>query len=252
MEEDGIKMEGSNSMYTFETIVRYSECNGKEQAGLTNILDYLQDVCTFQAEELHVGVKYMRQHHIAWVLNSWQVDILRYPLFGEKIRITTWPYDFYGFYGFRNFKIEDVAGDMIVRANSVWVFMDTQKGRPVKILPQVQAAYHKESRLDMEYLDRKIPDFDASPVEEKIQIPRGFIDTNEHVNNAKYIAIAQELFLQGVEVARMCAEYRKSAVYGDVLYPSVRREPGKIAVKLYGPDGAVYTVMEFYVKGVIL
>ena len=232
-------------MYSFDTRARYSECNAKEQAGLANILDYLQDVCTFQAEDLKIGIDYMEQHQTAWILNSWQVDIRRYPVLGEYLKISTWPYDFYGFYGFRNFKIEDSRGDSIVSANSVWVFMDLQKGRPKKITPDIEACYQKEERLDMEYTDRKIPDFMPERSEKEICIPRHFIDTNAHVNNAKYILIAEEFLPEDFETVRIRAEYRKSAVYGDILRPCIRQRPGTISVKLDDTEGKTCAVMEF-------
>ena len=72
-------------MYSFQTRVRYSECNTKQEASLTALLDYLQDCCTFQSEQLGVGVEYLEEHHVAWILSSWQVDILRYPKLGEQL-----------------------------------------------------------------------------------------------------------------------------------------------------------------------
>ena len=83
-------------VYTFQTRVRYSECSAGGQVRLSGILDYLQDTCTMQAEDLGVGVRYMREHQTAWVLNSWQADICRYPELGEQITIRTWPYGFQG------------------------------------------------------------------------------------------------------------------------------------------------------------
>lgn len=235
-------------MYTFETRVRYSECSAREQAGLTSILDYLQDVCTFQAEDMEIGVSYMEKRQTAWILNSWQVDIQRYPSLGENIKVATWPYDFYGFYGFRNFKIEDGTGEIIVRANSVWVFMDMQKGRPVRIAPKIEAAYQKEERLEMEYLDRKIPDFEPETEGNEIRIPHCFIDTNNHVNNTKYILIAEELLPQDSEAVRVRAEYRKSAVYGDVLRPYIKQRPGSMSVKLNDQTGNTCAVIEFTLR----
>lgn len=234
------------SAYTMQATVRYSECGAGRQAGLSDILDYLQDACTFQAEELGVGLNYMQKNHTAWVLNSWQADLVRCPAFGETIRVTTWPYDFHGFFGFRSFQIEDEAKRLIVRANSVWVFMDTQKQRPVRIAPEVAAAYQTSPRLEMEYLDRKIADFPAAQAGSAIQVPRYFIDTNQHVNNAKYILLAQELLPPDFHTVRIRTEYKKPAVYGDLLYPYLAQHPHGYAVKLCGQEGKPYALMEFY------
>lgn len=180
---------------------------------------------------------------------------MRYPLLGEKIVITTWPYDFYGFLGFRNFLVEDQTGAQIVCANSVWVFMDMQKGRPYKIPQEIAAVYRKEEKLSMEYLDRKIPDTDfqasgffacdlkkAGPV----AVPRWFIDTNRHVNNAKYILIAEELLPDHYKPARIRAEYRRPAVCGELLYPCMRSGEDRMTVRLSGRENETYVMMEFF------
>lgn len=236
------------SIYTWETRVRYSTCGAGRQTRPSDILDYLQDTCTFQAEELGVGLAYIQMHQAAWVLNSWQADIVRYPVFGEKIRISTWPYDFYGFFGLRNFKIEDEAGEIIVRANSVWVFMDMCKNRPARIAQEVADAYQAQPRLEMEYMDRKIPDIDSGTPKEAFRIPHYFIDTNHHVNNAKYILLAEELLPQDFQPVRIRAEYKKPAVYGDIFYPWILRQPDCWSVKLSGEDGKTNAMMEFYAK----
>lgn len=245
------KINGKPGMYTYETKVRYSECGADRQAGLSHILEYLQDVCTFQAEEYGIGLDYMQQHQTGWVLNSWQADLARYPGFGEKIRITTWPYDFYGFMGFRNFMVEDEAGEIMIRANSVWVFMDMQKNRPVKITEEISNAYQLQERLEMEYLDRKLSDFEPDQQEhyEAFRIPRYFIDTNQHVNNARYMLLAEELLPAGFGAARIRAEYKKPAVYGDLLYPGIKKQEDHWAVKLSDQEGRPYVLMEFYPAG---
>ena len=233
-------------MYSIKTRVRYSECDSKQQAGLSSILDYLQDVCTFQSEDLGIGVGFMRNHHAAWFLSSWQVDIERYPHMGENLKIMTWPYDFHGFYGFRNFKVEDEAGNTIVKANSVWVFMDVEKGRPVRLLSEFSERYEKLPKLDMEYMERKIADFQPAEDGTLFTVPRHFIDTNCHMNNTKYVVLAAELLPEDLEVCRQHAEYRHAAKQGDRIYPAYSMEPGKMSVKLNDQNGMPYAVMELF------
>lgn len=241
---------GSYAGYTMETKVRYSACNADKRMRISGILDDLQDTCTFQAEELGVGLAYMQEHQTAWVLNSWQADLIRNPVFGEKIRISTWPYGFQGFLGYRNFKIEDEAGNMIVRANSVWVFMDIQKHRPARIAPQVADAYRVQPRLEMEYMDRKIPELtaDMDKTQDAFRVPRYFIDSNQHVNNAKYILLAEEFLPADIQPVRVRAEYKKPAVYGDTIYPLLRQQSDCQTVQLNGADGKPYTMIEFYTQ----
>lgn len=232
-------------MYSFQTRVRYSECNEKHEASLAALLDYLQDCCTFQSEQLKIGVEYLGAHHVAWILSSWQVDILRYPKLGEQLTIYTWPYDMKDFYGFRNFKIGDALGEVILKADSVWVFIDTQTGRPIRPIPEMVEKYPPEPKLDMEYLGRKLPALPEGEKKTSIYVPHYFIDTNRHMNNAKYILMGEEFLPEGFEVHRLRAEYKKAAVLGDVICPEVAAEPACVSVKLCDENGGAYANIIF-------
>lgn len=233
-------------MYSFHTRVRYSECNTKHEATLTALLDYLQDCCTFQSEHLGIGLEFLSAHHVAWILSSWQVDILRYPKLGEELEIFTWPYEIRGFYGLRNFKIEDENGGIILKANSVWVCMDMRTGKPTRPLQEMLDKYPPEEKLDMEYLGRKLPALPEGEEKPALRVPHYFIDTNHHVNNAKYILIGEEFLPEGFAVHRIWAEYKKAAVFGDMICPAVEEEQSKISVRLTGQGGEAYANIIFY------
>ena len=81
-------------MYQFDSRVRYSETDEKGRLSVTGIMNYFQDCSTFQSEDIGMGVSYLKEHHQAWWLSSWQIIIDRYPVLGERITIGTWPYDF--------------------------------------------------------------------------------------------------------------------------------------------------------------
>ena len=235
-------------MYSFQTRVRYSECNNHHEATLTALLDYLQDCCTFQSEDLGIGLDFLTENHTAWILSSWQVDILRYPKLGEQLLISTWPYEMRDFFGLRNFKIEDAQGELILGADSVWVCVDTDSGKPMRPLPQMIEKYPPEPKLDMEYLGRKLPRLPQGEERTPIHVPHYFIDTNQHVNNAKYILIGEECLPENFKVHRIWAEYRRPAVLGDVICPHVSVEPSCTAVGLCNEDGAAYANLLFYEK----
>ena len=94
-------------MYTFRGRVRYSEIGNDEKLTMYSIINYFQDCSTFQSEAVHIGIDALKEKHRAWLLNSWQIEVTRYPDFGEEIEIGTFPYDFRGFFGLRNFWFDD-------------------------------------------------------------------------------------------------------------------------------------------------
>ncbi len=232
-------------MYKFESRVRYSETDEYGRLTLTGIMNYLQDCSTFQSEDNGLGISFLTDRHKAWWLSSWQIVADRYPLLGEEIVISTWPYDFKGFYGYRNFTICDKTGEYLVRANSVWFLFDTEKGRPVKIEPDDIRGYGvgREKALDMDYAPRKIEIPEEYILTEPVVIGKHHIDTNHHVNNAKYVEIAREVLPDEMEVAELRVEYKKAAVFGDAVHPRVSRTEEGYTVSLCDEQGTAYAVI---------
>lgn len=234
-------------MYQFQSRVRFSEVNSERKLHLSALLDYLQDCCTFQSEDLGVGVDYLAENHAAWVLSSWQIRICRYPQMGEKITVSTWPYDFKGFYGYRNFKVEDGEGELLAYANSLWVFMDLKRMHPARITDQMVKAYLPEMEQEMGdgWDDRKIAVPEGGVRKEPVCVQRFHIDTNHHVNNGKYIQAAEEFLPAGFDVRELRAEYKKAAVLGDIFYPVVTAKEDQVTVTLADCEGKAYAVVQF-------
>ena len=144
-------------MYSFSNRVRYSEVNSEKELTLPSLLDYLQDCCTFESEDFGVGVDYLAKEQVAWILSSWEIKVYRYPQMGQHIKVSTWPYAFRGFYGYRNFCIEGEDGEIFAEANSVWVFMDTEKMRPARVSERMQEVYIPESESGVLSIRLRLP-----------------------------------------------------------------------------------------------
>ena len=147
--------------------------------------------------------------------------------------------------GYRNFKIEDETGEEIACANSVWVFIDITNGRPVRVPEEIKEKYSFEEPYDMECLGRKIRTEEGMQPKEPVRIGRFHIDTNRHVNNGKYVMIAEEYLPEGFKVKELRAEYKKAAVLSDFLYPRVKVMDRSAMVVLADADEKPYAVIEF-------
>lgn len=232
-------------MYSFESRIRYSEVDLGQQITLSAIVDYFQDCSSFQSEDLNVGVDFLKEKQEAWILSSWQIEIKRYPMFGEKVIISTWPYGMKGFYGYRNYTIDDEKGEHLAVANSIWVMMDLKNARPKKVPQEFIDAYKMSPQLPMETVSRKISLPEGMTAQTSFPVHKYHIDTNQHVNNGKYISMAQEYLPKEFKVGKMRAEYRKAAVYGDIIYPFTIQQGGKMFVNLADEEGKPYAIAEF-------
>lgn len=232
-------------MYSFDSRVRYSEVDENQKLSVTGMMNYLQDCSTFQSEDLGLGLDYLRRENRAWWLSAWQIVIERLPELGERIRVSTWPYDFKGIYGYRNFTIRDEKGNYLVKANSTWFFFDTAAGRPVRAEAKDIRGYGdgSEEKLAMDYAPRRISLPEEYEEGEPIAVARHHIDTNHHVNNAQYVEIARELLPRDAGIRELRVEYKKAAVLGDVMIPRVSRQDGAYTIALCDREGTPYAVV---------
>ena len=236
--------ENSKGRYEFEGRVRYSEIDHRGTMTLPALINYFQDSSTFQSEAIGLGMDRLKHDRKAWVLSYWQVIVERYPQMCEKITTGTFATEFKGLYGNRNFYMKDGSGELIARANSIWAFMDLEKGRPVRPTAEHIDPYGTCEPLDMPYEERKIALPEQSEAGEPFPVRKYHIDTNEHVNNCQYVQMALEMVPGDIQVRQLRVDYKKSAVLGDMIYPRMTAEQERTVVELCDADGKPYAIVE--------
>lgn len=231
-------------MYHFNGRVRYSEVDENRQLTVDMLINYLQDCCCFQSEDLGVGLDYWRDHQIAWVIGGWQIEIARMPVYGEAIDVQTWPYRFAGFRAERNFRIDSADGEHLVQADSNWVLVDAKTGRPTRITKEHANLYTMEPALEMERPPRKLRiDETLAEAKEPFAVQQKHLDTNHHVNNGQYVVMALEYMPAGQHVSQIKVEYKHPAVLGDTIYPLVVEKEREIQVALCNEEKRPYAVV---------
>lgn len=232
-------------MYSFNSRIRYSECDSQCKLRLEALLNYFQDASTFQSEELGAGFAYLEPRNLVWVLASWQIDIKRYPSLGEKVVIGTHPHDFKGFLGSRNFCMMTEEGELLAKANSLWTLLNFDTMKPTMAPKELIDKYEVEPPLEMEYAGRKIRIEGESVPGEPIVVRKQHLDSNYHVNNAQYVSMAVDCLPEGFGIGGVRVEYKKQAHLNDVLLPYVTSEDNRIVVSLQDETGGVYVNAEF-------
>lgn len=231
-------------MYTYERKVTYSEVALDGMADEAQIVRYFQDCSTMQSESLGMGIDFLARHSHVWMLTAWQIIFKRRPRLGEIITTGTWAYGFDAMYGYRNFILKDSKDELLAVANSIWVLINLQTGRPEKLTGEYVDGYGSEEKFPMEYAPRRI----RLPKEweelEPFVVARADLDTNRHVNNARYISMALEYMPESARISQMRVEYKKAAVEKDRIYPRIHRGEDQILVALCDSDGQVFVAVE--------
>lgn len=249
-------------MYTFDSKIRYTECDMEGILTVESLVDYFQDCSTFQTQLGPATMEELRKDGIAWVVSSWQIVINRLPKLGEDVTIGTVPYQIKGFVGLRNFFMDTKDGERVAIANSMWSLIDLEKGIPVRVNDMILETYPLDEKLPMDYSARKILKPEGIPVYDggTKKIGLHHLDTNNHVNNGQYIRIAlqslEKLFAEGKirdrisdkkENIQIRVEYRQQGHLGDEMKAVVADNDGCYIVYLNDKDDNPYAVVE--IKG---
>ena len=172
----------------------------------------------------------------------------RYPELGEQIKVRTWAYDFKASLGFRNIDVIDGEGNRIVKAASIWSYVDTESMRPVKIDQEVAEAYPMEPAIDMEYAPRKIKLWDEYTKVDTRHVMSYQIDSNNHMNNEAYIALAQEYVEDITDITAVRAEYKMQYVKDDVIVVKRARDGKYVQILLCDEEDRVKCVVQFELR----
>ena len=232
-------------MYTFDSRIRYSETDSEGRLTMAALINYFQDCSTFHSEDVSLGMRYLRERNLVWVLSSWQIVVERYPEMGERVTIGTCPYAMKGFLGYRNFWMTDEGGNYTAKANTLWSLLNTVTGKPSTVPMEMAEGYGLGEKLEMEYAPRKIAIPQGGTTGEPIIVKQHHIDANHHVNNQQFVDMAMDFLPEDFVTGQLRAEYKKQAFLDDVLIPYVAEEGTRLVVSLTDQGGLPYVVVEF-------
>lgn len=233
-------------MFTFNSKVRYSECDAEGLLTIPALINYLQDCSTFHTESIGFGLEHCASLGFAWFIAAWQIRIGRLPRFTEEIRVSTWPFAKNPNLANRHFLVETTAGEHLVLADSLWFPFDLDKGRPVRIPESEKSYLSDESPLTLPPTRRKIKLAGEGMPKTPIVVAEHHLDSNHHVNNGQYVSMADSVIRAYDE--EFCAgslqvQYKLAARLGDVIVPSLYVEDDGYAVDLAQENGASYAAV---------
>jgi medium-chain acyl-[acyl-carrier-protein] hydrolase len=213
-----------------EYTIRSYEVDTQGNATMPLLYRFMQESASNHAEQLGLGISWLTENNLAWVLTRQLVVMDVYPRWGETIQILTWPTGRDRLLWYRDFKILS-KDNVIGKATTAWLVIDPVSRRPQRTdtLPSLDPPSDVERALP------RWPEKVAAPSEDA---PSHFIraryrdlDVNEHVNNAQYVEWALEAFdldfhrmhrLKEIEV-----NYLVEALYGDTLSSHCEDVDGK-------------------------
>jgi len=234
-------------LYRLKEKIKYSEVNSWESMTFAALADYMQDCARIQSDAIE---KNMSNDGGTWIVASMEVVVNRMPKLSENVSIETWPSLFKGFSQKRSFCMFDENEEKIVFANSNWIYVDKETKKPVAMPKELVEIYAQEIYpvVDYAWSNTKIQTEGVPKSVKPIEVMPFFIDCNKHMNNGKYVMLAEGLLKEGIEVSKMRVEYRKQALLGDVLYPIMYEEPERITIVFQDIDKIPFAIVQCWVS----
>ena len=206
-----------------EYTIKLSEIGIGNKATNKAILSYLEDIGGMHSNQAGYGIYEIEQTHLSWILLGWRLQVIRRPKYAEKIKIKTWSKGVIKLFTYRDFEIYDEKENLIAKASSKWVLLDTEKGKIVRIEPELISKYNPESDKSVFEIGEfeKIKEPDEYQFETKYTVRRADIDVNNHMHNLNYIEIANEALPEDVYRGALFNDvkitYKKEIKLGDTV-----------------------------------
>ena len=233
-------------MYEMKKELTFTQCGADGRLKLHEAVALMSDCCQFQEHQESGLKKYLQDNGIAIFLSSIQIDILRLPLFREKISTAVKIYGCKSIYGLRRITMYDDAGNLCLIANATGAFFDLNALKAVKVDPEDFNVKFDDAE-PMECLSRKIPIPQISgTVMPGCEVKRSQLDPNGHLSSPYYFSIATDILPEDFSWNRVRLEYKQQAKSGELIQPVLYTlSDRKAVVDMRSGSGISYAVAEF-------
>lgn len=219
-----------HSVWTDSYNVHWCDADTKGNASIISLFNYLQESALRHADHLGFGYDAALEVKQIWVIVRMQLEVKRYPRWGESIMVRTWPRGVESFFALRDYEILDTDGNIIAAAASRWIVIDTIKRSPLPMKIVQQVLYLCDPReAIVSVFDKKMPTGDFVLLK-KYKVQYSDLDRHNHVNNTRYVEWVINSFpgnwLQQHEMAAFRIDYQGESHQDD-----------EIAIYADQPDG---------------
>ncbi len=167
--------------------VRVYEADKVGRLTPVSAFNYFQETAGQASRTLGRGYEVMKARAMAWFLNRFHLEFLRYPRIGETVHVRTWPYKMERHASIREFEMVGENGQPLVRATSQWVLINLQTRRLTRVPEDIREAYPIVDRRMIEDRFLRLPLLSEASSGWDFHVRLSDLDVNQHANSASYI-----------------------------------------------------------------
>ena len=204
--------------YLHEYKILSSDTDLCRRLRLSRLFTLLQEAAIAHTEALGFGRSMTLDRGCLWVVTLQEIRILRLPVYDETVRLESVPGETMHTLYPRYYRISDQNGEDLLTAASIWTLID-EKERKMTSPKETGVLIHGIDAPWESFFPR--PPKSASDADElRWTVPYSATDLNGHMNNAKYIDLAEDLMpdeLRRRRIRQIRAEYACELRLGEEL-----------------------------------
>lgn len=232
----------SNYKIGLEDIGRNNEATNKA------LLAIMQDIACLHSASVGYGVLEIETKKRAWMLLDWKMEVIKRPKYNDDIKVETWSRKVERLYAYRDFQLKDKEGNIIAIGTSRWIFVDTERRRPVRLTADIADLYESETDKNVfleEMEDIKCGDY---LFKKDYCVQRRDIDINQHMNNLSYLDMAYEILPEDIYNTKVFNNirivYKKEILYGEKVECYYEEQNNKYIITVKS-QGKINAIIEF-------
>lgn len=232
----------SNYKIGLEDIGRNNEATNKA------LLAIMQDIACLHSASVGYGVLEIETKKRAWMLLDWKMEVIKRPKYNDDINVETWSRKVERLYAYRDFQLKDKEGNIIAIGTSRWIFVDTERKRPVRLTADIADLYESETDKNVfleEMEDIKCGDY---LFKKDYCVQRRDIDINQHMNNLSYLDMAYEILPEDIYNTKVFNNirivYKKEILYGEKVECYYEEQNNKYIITVKS-QGKINAIIEF-------
>lgn len=216
--------------YEQQYTIRSYEPRPDGHVAITSPCNHLQDIASRHAETLGFGFHDLEATGHVWVLARLHLRMERLPVYGESIKITTWPSANERLVALRDFILEDDNG-IIGRGTTSWVVLNLETRRADKPETVLDSRFIPERERALSFPTKAITRLKDGTNSTTLSARRADMDINRHINNVRYVEFCLESIPQEWIESNRCmgvdVQFRAESHPGDVYTSSCSKEDPK-------------------------
>ena len=167
--------------------IRSYEVDCHHRLAILSIFNFMQEAASRHAEALGVSIQQLLSDNYTWLLSRLKIKIASFPVWQDRITISTWPSGARRLFALRDFQLQDDHHQTVAAAISAWLVLDVAKRRPVRIGPFVDRLKPLEGRHILPDTLDKLPALASRSHIKEFVVRHRDLDINQHVNNVSFV-----------------------------------------------------------------